>query len=593
MEHASNYAFLHDAAIFLAAALIGLVVFRRLGLGSVLGFLFAGLVIGPFGLHFINSPAMVLGFSEIGVVLLLFIIGLEVQPQRLLENWKQLVGVGAAQWLGSGLLMAGIAWLFGLNITSALLVGLTLSLSSTAFALQMLAERNELPKVHGQIGFSILLFQDLIVIGLLVAIPLLSSNSEGDFSWKPLAGITLLIALATSSRFVLKPLLGLIARSRSPEAFTGAALLLVFSVALAMQVAELSMALGAFVMGILLADSQYRHQLEAAIEPFKGLLMGLFFVAVGASIQLNLLVSKPLLVMALVLLLIVTKLIVIYGIGKRLKLNRADAWVLAIMLSQGGEFAFLLLAELSSEALLSPDYAGLIILVVSISMACTPLLLVIFDRFIKPHFKTLIDTNYDVIETDTPQVIIAGFGRFGQIVGRILGIRGIPFIALERDYAKVELVKRFGNQVYFGDITRLELLRAAGAAEAKLLVIALEDVSASIKLATMVKEAFPDIKIFTRVRDREHAYHMIELGCEIVSRGLYASSLEVAKSTLLEMGLTESAASNTVRLFRQHDEKMLYDAAEHVDNVEKRVEIAKQTQQELAKLFDRDVESSG
>lgn len=591
MEHANSHVFMLDAVIFLAAALIGLVVFRRLGLGSVLGFLFAGLAIGPWGLDFMSSPALVLGFSEIGVVLLLFIIGLEVQPQRLWENRKQLMALGSAQWAGTGLALAGIALLLGLDITGAILVGLTLALSSTAFALQMLAERNELPKSHGQIGFSILLFQDLIVIGMLVAIPLLAQD-EGGLSWKPLAGIGLLVFLAISSRYILKPLLGLIARSRSPEAFSGAALLMVFSVALAMQTAELSMALGAFVMGILLADSQYRHELEAAIEPFKGLLMGLFFVAVGASIELGLLASKPLVIIALVVLLITAKTTVLYQLGKRMQLNRKDAWTLALMLSQGGEFAFLLLAELSADNLLRVDYADLIVLVVSISMACTPLLLAIFDRYIATRLTVRSRASFDVIDVDTPQVIIAGFGRFGQIIGRVLGIRRIPYIALERDHEQVELVKRFGNKVYFGDITRLDLFRAAGAADAKLLVIALEDVQASVKLATMAKETFPGLKVFARARDREHAYRLIELGCEVISRELYASSLEVAKTTLLEIGLTESAAANTIRLFRQHDEKMLNDAVEHADDVEKRIQLAKQTQKELAELFSKDTEKS-
>ncbi len=576
--------------MFLAAALFGLLIFRRLGLGSVLGFLFAGAVIGPWGLNAMSSPATVLAFSEIGVVLLLFIIGLEVQPKRLWEARKQLLGLGSSQWLITAGAIFSIAYLLDIPLKTSILLGLTLALSSTAFALQMLAERNELSKPHGQTGFSVLLFQDLAVIPLLVLIALLGQESEG-LSWKPVAGIGLIILLVLSERYALRPLLKFVARSKSPEAFSGAALLLVFAVAVAMHAAELSMALGAFVAGILLADSEYRHELEAAIEPFKGLLMGLFFVAVGASIELGLLVEHPLQIIALVAALIFIKATVLYQLGRFNKLNKASAMTLALVLCQGGEFAFLLLAEMTGQQLLPLDLAQLLVLVVSLSMASTPLLLWVFDRWIAPQLSKPEAREFDCIENDKPQVIIAGFGRFGQITGRILGIRGIPYIALDSDPTQVELVKRFGNKVYYGDVTRLELLRAAGAADAKLLVLALEDVQDSVRLAEMVRSSFPHMKIFARARNREHAYRLMKLDCELVSREMYASSLEVAKATLAEIGLTESAAANTVRLFRQHDEDLLQAAVEHLDDLEKRIELAKQTQRELAELFDSDEEA--
>ncbi len=590
MEHINTHIFLLDAVVFLAAALLGLLIFRRLGLGSVLGFLSAGVLIGPWGLDFMSSPGVVLGFSEIGVVLLLFIIGLEVQPKRLWESRRQLVGLGTSQWLLSGLLIFALAYVLGVPTAPAALLGLTLALSSTAFALQMLAERNELSKPHGRQGFSVLLFQDLAVIPLLVLIALLGQESAG-LSWKPLAGIGLIILLAMSTRHVLRPLLKFVARSKSPEGFSGAALLLVFAVAVAMDAAELSMALGAFVAGILLADSEYRHELEAAIEPFKGLLMGLFFVAVGASIELGLLAAQPLLVMFLVVALISIKAGVLYVLGRFNQLNHAGALTMALVLCQGGEFAFLLLAEMSSQAVIPVAQSQLLVLVVSLSMAATPLLLWLFDRFIAPRLNKPESRSYDTFEHHRPQVIIAGFGRFGQIVGRILGIRGIRYIALDSDPTQVELVKSFGNEVYYGDVSRLELLRAAGADEAKLLILALEDVQISMQLAKMVRASFPHLKIFARARNREHASCLMKLGCEMVTREMYASSLEVAKATLSEVGLTESAAANTVRLFRQHDEDLLQASIEHIDDLNKRIEMARQSQRELAELFASDEEA--
>lgn len=587
MEHISSHVFLMDAVIFLAAALMGLLIFRRLGLGSVLGFLFAGALIGPWGLDFMSSPETVLGFSEIGVVLLLFIIGLEVQPKRLWETRKQLLGLGSQQWLLTGLLISAGAYWLGMPIVPAILLGLTLALSSTAFALQMLAERNELSRPHGQKGFAVLLFQDLAVIPLLVVIPLLGQGG-GGLSWKPLAGVALIVVLALSARHILRPLLKFVARSKSPEGFTGAALLLVFAVAVAMDAAELSMALGAFVAGILLADSEYRHELEAAIEPFKGLLMGLFFVAIGASIELGLLISQPLQVMGLVFGLIIIKAMVLFQLGRRNQLTLCGSLILALVLSQGGEFAFLLLAEMSTQRLVDESLSHLLVLVVSLSMACTPLLLLFFDRLIAPRLSKQETRDYDAVDGAHAQVIIAGFGRFGQIVGRTLSIRKIPFVALDSDPAQVELVKRFGNDVYYGDVNRLELLRAAGAANAKLLVLTVEDIETSVKIAEAAAVSFPQLKVFARARNREHAYRLSKAGCHMVSRELYASSLEVAKATLSEVGLTESAAANTVRLFRQHDEDLLRAATEHADDLDKRIEMAKQAQRELAELFDSD-----
>lgn len=590
-DHSITQLFMLDATVLLLASLVGLLAFRRLGFGSVLGFLVAGLVVGPSVLDFIKDPKSLLTFSEIGIVLLLFIIGLELQPKRLWENRRQLFGLGLLQWLISGVLLTGMALLLTSNILHATLIGLTLSLSSTAFALQLLTERNALTTRWGQRSFAILLLQDIAVVPMLLLISFVGEGGEA-LSWRPLAGVAFIIVLLLSARYIVQPLFRAVAFSKSPEAFTGAALLLVLGMALIMQQASLSMALGGFIAGILVAESEYRHELEVAIQPFKGLLMGLFFVTVGASIPIALMLQQAGLVWLLVVLLLSLKIIVLYGLGRWQKLSKANAVQMALILSQGGEFAFILLPEQIKYGLLSPERADLLTLVVSLSMLMTPLLLYVFDRYKKGQQRSEARDPYDAVDADTAKVIIAGFGRFGQIIGRNLSIRRIPFIAMDSDPDQVELVKRFGNKVYYGDLSRLEMLRAAGAAKARLLVIALAEVDTSLRLARLARASFPDLIIYARARNREHAQRLLQLGCAIVVRETYGSSLELARETLLASGLTDSAAANTVRVFRQHDEKLLQAGVEHLDNLDKRIEMSKQSQRELAELFASDVSAS-
>jgi monovalent cation:proton antiporter-2 (CPA2) family protein len=586
-DHSSVNMFMLDASVLLLAALVGLLAFRRLGFGSVLGFLVAGLMVGPSVFGFIKDPKSLLAFSEIGIVLLLFIIGLELQPKRLWEARKQLLGLGLSQWLVSAALLSLVAMLLTSSLRNAILIGLTLALSSTAFALQLLTERNALSTGWGQSSFAILLLQDIVVVPMLLLISLLGGGAEA-LSWRPLAGIVFIVILLLSARYIMEPVFRAVAFSKSPEAFTGAALLLVLGIALLMDQANLSMALGGFVAGVLVADSDYRHELEVAIQPFKGLLMGLFFVTVGASIPVALMFNQIGLVCLLVVLLLAAKIAVLYVLGRWQKLSAGGALQMALILSQGGEFAFILLPDQVKYGLLDADAADLLTLVVSLSMLMTPILLFVFDRYGRSRERGKSKRAYDQLEAETAQVIIAGFGRFGQIIGRNLSIRRIPFIAMDSDPDQVELVKRYGNKVYYGDLSRLEMLRAAGASQARLLVIALAEVDTSLRLARLVRASFPDLKIYARARNREHAQRLLQLGCEIVVRETYASSLELARETLLASGLTESAAANTVRVFRQHDEKLLRDASEHVDNLDKRIEMTKITQQELAELFASD-----
>ena len=595
-DHSTTHLFMLDAIVLLLASLIGLLAFRRLGFGSILGFLVAGLVVGPSVLGFIKNPKSLLTFSEIGIVLLLFIIGLELQPKRLWENRKQLFGLGLSQWLISAVLLTAMALLLTDDLLLAALIGLTLALSSTAFALQLLTERNALATRWGQRSFAILLLQDIAVVPMLLLISFLGDGADA-LSWRPLAGAAFIVLLLLSARYITEPLFRAVAFSKSPEAFTGAALLLVLGMALIMQQAQLSMALGGFIAGILVADSEYRHELEVAIQPFKGLLMGLFFVTVGASIPITLMLQQAGLVWLLVALLLSSKIMVLYALGRWQKLSRKNAVQMALILSQGGEFAFILLPEQVKYELLRPDQVDLLILVVSLSMLMTPILLYIFDRYMRkrssaPSKRDQAQDKDDVLDEETPQVIIAGFGRFGQIIGRNLIIRRIPYIAMDSDPDQVELVKRYGNKVYYGDLSRLEMLRAAGASQARLLVIALADVDTSLRLARLAKSSFPHLKIFARARNRTHSQRLLKLGCEVVVRETYGSSLEMAHETLLASGLTESAAANTVRVFRQHDEKLLHEAVEHVDDLDKRIAMTKKSQRELAELFASDESAS-
>ncbi len=586
-DHSTTHMFMFDATVLLLAALVGLLSFRRLGFGSVLGFLVAGMVIGPAGFGFIDDPKVLLTFSETGIVLLLFVIGLELQPKRLWEARRQLFGLGLLQWLISGALLTLVAMLLTDSLLSAMLIGLTLALSSTAFALQLLTERNALSTGWGQRSFAILLLQDIAVVPMLLVISVIGEGAQA-LSWRPLLGSALIVVLLLSARYVMEPLFRAVAFSRSPEAFTGAALLLVLGMALIMQQAHLSMALGGFIAGVLVADSEYRHELEVAILPFKGLLMGLFFVTVGASIPVALMFSQATLVWTLVVLLLGTKIVVLLGLGRWQGLAARNAWQMALILSQGGEFAFILLPQQLKYTLLLPPQAEMLTLVVSISMLMTPILLYVYDRSARRRVNAQAHEQYDTPDDESPQVIIAGFGRFGQIIGRILSVRRIPYIAMDSNPDQVKLVKRFGNKVYYGDLSRLEMLRAAGAARARLLVIAVADVDTSLRLARLAKASFGHLQIYARARDREHSMRLLQMGCDTVVRETFASSLELAHQTLLATGLTESAAANTVRVFRQHDEKLLRDAVAHVDNLDKRIEMSKMTQRELAELFASD-----
>ncbi|MGQ5524088.1 monovalent cation:proton antiporter-2 (CPA2) family protein [Chitinimonas sp. PSY-7] len=548
---------LSQSVVLLASAVIAVPLLKRFGLASVLGYLAAGVAIGPWGLGLIGDPTAILHATEFGVVLLLFIIGLELQPSRLWVLRRAVFGLGGSQVLLTSLALGLIGWLLGLNATAATVAGLALSLSSTAFVLQMLAEKNQLTSRHGRDGFAVLLFQDLAVIPLLAILPLMSPAVQAVSRPSAWVSIGAVLAVVIGGRYLLRPAFALVARAKSHEIFVMATLLLVMAMAWGMEAAGLSMSLGAFLAGVLLADSEYRHELEANIEPFKGVLLGLFFVAVGMAANLGLLRAQPLVVLGLALGLMLLKALVLYLIARVAGLEGPAGRRLAIYLAQGGEFAFVLLAVAVSQQLLDTATAELLIMTVTVSMALTPLFVTVHERWIAPRLERKPPRDFDEINVEQHRVIVAGFGRFGQIVARVLRTRKIPVTVLEANPEQVDFVRRFGNRVYYGDASRVELLRAAGADKAEILVLAIDEVESSIKAAETARRHFPNLRIYARVRNRFHYYRLRDLDVEVVTRETFASSLELAGSVLAGLGGSQEVVDETLTAFRQHDEDLL------------------------------------
>ncbi|MBL8658332.1 MAG: cation:proton antiporter [Rhodospirillales bacterium] len=584
---------LAEAAIFLTAAVLAVPLSRRLGLGSVLGYLVAGAVIGPAGLGIVFNVNDILHFAEFGVVLLLFIIGLELQPRRLWLLRKAILGMGAAQVLITGAALAGAAMAMGVALRAAVVIGLTLALSSTAFALQNLAEKNQLTTRHGRVAFSILLFQDLAAIPLIAFVPLVGPRGPGPMGEDDLlkAGLTLgvLILLCVVGRYLLRYALRIVALAAIRELFTAMALLVVVAIALLMQSLGLSMALGAFLAGLLLADSEYRHALEADIEPFKGLLLGLFFISVGMSLNLGMIVGRPETVAALVAGLVAIKLAVLYGIGRTNGLGPSSARALAISISQGGEFAFVIFAVAAGTAVLDPADADLLKAVVTLSMATTPILAACEEAVMKRRLaRQATPPEYDAPPEEQRQVIIAGFGRFGQIVARILRAKKIPFTALEISPDQVDFVRRFGNEVFYGDASRIDLLRAAKADQAAALVLAIDEPDASVRTAETVRENFPKLPIYARARNRNHAYRLMDAGVKVVWRETFLSSIDMARAVLQGLGVPDDEAASAVETFRRHDERRLYAHHGLHNDTQRMQDLAKAATKELEELFAAD-----
>src|SRR5690606_37971316 len=549
------------ALVFLLAAVVAVPVFKRFGLGAVLGYLAAGVALGPHGLRVIRDADPVLAASEIGIVLLLFVIGLELSPARLRVMRRPVFGVGGLQMGLTGVVLGGIALALGLDWRAALVVGFGLAFSSTAVGLQLLAERKALASEHGRLAFAILLFQDLAAIPLLALIPLLGHASDPGTAqplWIPvLKAVVAIAALVVGGRVLLRHVFRVVARTRMPEVFTATALLVVLGSAWLMQLAGLSMGLGAFLAGVLLADSEFRHELQAQIEPFEGLLLGLFFMAVGMSIDLARVVREPLLIEAGVLALLAVKFAILFALGLRPgRLDVRGALLLGSVLALGGEFAFVVFGEALRAGLIDAVLRGRLVAVVGVTMALTPLLLIAMSRLLREDPARREARPFDEIPDQHPQVLVAGFGRVGQIVARLLGAQGIRFVAIENSPEQVDFMRRFGNPIYYGDPAQPALLRAAGAAHVRVFVIAIDDVQANLDTVRTVRRHYPQARVCARARNRRRAWQLMDLGADVV-RETFHSSLKMGERVLVALGEPADAAARSAERFLENDEKLL------------------------------------
>ncbi len=593
-EKCVTHSLLFQITLFLAAAVFAAPLAKWLGIGSVLGYLGAGMLIGPFGFGLIYSlyeVENVLHIAEFGVVLLLFVIGLEMKPIRLWALRSSVFGFGGAQMLLSTIALSGIGMAFGLPLKTALFIGLALALSSTAFAIQVLEEQGELTTRHGRFAFSTLLFQDLAAIPLIAFVPLFAVDTSVAGGMDLLAvgkALGMIAAVIVVGPFVLRRLYPLVAATGLNEAMTASALLTVVSVSVLMELAGLSAALGAFIAGALLADSEYRHELSANIAPFQGLLLGLFFTAIGMSLNLSIILTEPGKVLAVTAGLLIIKGLVLYGLGRWQGLGDGPARRLGLAIPQGGEFAFVLFASAIGVGVLERSVSDFLSVVVTVSMIATPLLLKLDDIWAQRQPKS-DEPEYDMLPDEFGHVVIAGFGRVGQIVARILRARGIPFIALDANAHQVGLVRKFGSQSYFGDAARLDILRAAQVDKARALVLAVGDVEASLKAAALARKHFPDVPIIARARNRNHAHRLMDLGVSIIHRESFLSSIELARETLRASGIGESEARHITETFRHYDRKRVYDDYKHYTDAERMHDRAKEADQELEDLLARDL----
>ena len=581
--------------IFLLAAVVAVPLFRRFGLGAVLGYLVAGVAMGPFGLRLVKDPASVLGFSELGVVLLLFVIGLELSPARLWVMRRPVFGVGGLQVLITALALGAITALLGLGWKANLVIGLGLALSSTAVGLQLLAERKELNTGFGRLAFAILLFQDLAAIPLLALIPLLGEAKAASQSAPPLDAVLralgMIAVVVIGGRLLLRQLFRAVAWTKMPEVFTATSLLVVVGTAWLMQWGGLSMGLGAFLAGVLLADSEFRHELEAQIEPFKGLLLGLFFIAVGMSIDVHRVMAEPVLIAEGVAVLLLLKAAILVLLGLRPgKLPAREALMLGAVLALGGEFAFVVFAEALRVGLFDAVLRDRLVAIVGLSMAATPLTVIAVSRWLLEHPAPKHERPADPIDQDNPRVIIAGFGRMGQIVGRMLRAQGVPFTALENSVEQVELQRRFGNLIYFGDPSRADLLRAAHADRAEIFVLTTDDAEANVRTARLLRRQFPHLKVLARARNRQHAFKLMDLGVDEVVRETLHSSLELGQRTLEALGVPAEVAAERRARFLRHDEQLLKEQYLVYDDEAALIQSSQQARQDLEKLFEADAQ---
>jgi len=594
MEHGS---WLTGSLVYLAAAVLAVPIAKALGLGSIIGYLAAGILIGPWGLKFVTDPQDMLHFAEFGVVLMLFLVGLELEPRRLWALRRPIFGWGSVQLFGSAALMCGAAVLLGVDWRLALVAALGLAMSSTAIGLGVMAERNLMATTSGQSVLSVMLLQDVAAIPILALVPLLAVSAEhaqggGWFGAAKAVGVIALIVLG--GRLLLRPALRWIARSKTPEIFTAASLLLVVATAALMQSVGLSMALGAFLAGVLLAESEYRRELETDIEPFKGLLLGLFFIAVGMSIDFAVVMAQPLLVAGLVLGFLVVKGVVLWAMGRTMPIPVVERPPFIILLAQGGEFGFVVFQTAAGAGVIDAPTSSLLVAAVAISMLLTPLVLLLSDRWWAAHLAAHAQGPQldEISEPQHAPVIIAGFGRYGQIVGRLLYANGFAATVLEHDAEQVEAVRRFGWPVFYGDATRLDLLRTAGADKARVMVLAIDDIEQSVEVAKLVREHFPRMTIVARARNVTHYYELRNLGVEIIERETLDAALMSGRSVLELLGFERHQARTLALRFRRHNVAQLEVVRPHFGDEAKLIAFAKQGRQQLEELFAQEREAA-
>jgi len=599
--------FFFQAFVYLSAAVVSVPIAKRLGLGSVLGYLIAGAVIGPYALALVGKDQDVMHFAEFGVVMMLFLVGLELQPALLWRLRGPIVGLGGLQVVGTAAVVGALGLILGLSWQVALAAGLILSLSSTAIVLQTLNEKGLMKTPGGQNSFSVLLFQDIAVIPMLAVLPLLATSAVEAAANHDAHGISALPGwqqglivmgmiggIILGGRLLVRPVFRFIAATRIREVFTAAALLLVIGIALAMQLVGLSPALGTFLAGVVLADSEYRHELETDIEPFKGLLLGLFFISVGASIDFALLASNPGLICALVAALAVIKLAVLFVLGKIFKMPASQNFLFSFALAQGGEFCFVLFSFATTNNILTTDVANPLVVVVALSMVVTPLLMIINEKLVQPRFATTEKARQaDVIDEENP-VIIAGFGRFGHIVGRMLKANGVPTTVLDLDPEQIDVLRRFGLKVFYGDASRVDLLHAAGAKKARLLVLAIDEPEKANQMLQQVRHHYPHLKILARAHSLQHAHELLRLGADQVFRETFDAALDLSMEALKSLGFRAYQAQRAARLFKKHETQAIVEMhGKHGDDREAYFAEAAERVSELERVMQTDLRDFG
>jgi glutathione-regulated potassium-efflux system ancillary protein KefC len=557
VEHATNPLLL-QAALFFAAGVVGVMLSHRAGLGAIAGYLLAGIAIGPWGFKIVGDPAQIHAFAELGVVFLLFVIGLELEPKRLWSMRGPLLGLGAAQVFGTTAAVVAVGWAFGIDLRVALLAGMALSISSTPLGLQPLIDRGALATQGGRASFAIHLFQDLAVVPMLALVPFLAlDGARHAYTWRDLLYPGAVIAATlVFGHYLARPVFRHIARSRLREIFTAFALFLVLGIALGFEAVGLSMGLGAFLAGVLLAESEYRHEIEAAVEPFKGLLLGLFFMSVGLAADFAVLLEKPLLILGLVAALYLLKSLVLCVLAWQARIPRDEQALFVLLLAQGGEFAFVLLGPAAGGRVLPKDIADVLILVVALSMLASPLLLVLHDRLLARRFAAA-SAAAPADRPEAGRVILAGLGRIGQVAARLLDASGYRPTVLDDDPDHVEECRKYGFRVFYGDATRLDLLHAAGAASADYLIITLDDAAATTRLARAAKKHFPRLRIIARARDLRHLFELRDLGIEVIERETFRSALNLGRAALAAVCGDAERAKLAARAFLQHDSEVV------------------------------------